>query len=214
MEVNKGFCVRIDAREGYHAKIAMMITQKDYEAMIGVKHLGQTGENPHYHLVIQTNVKNDAIRKRFKQIFTEGKGNGHMSIKVWDGSIDAISYLFHETEQCEVVVRKNISDELLEKAKSRNRDVQEEVKKAKDKASWKLEEVIFEELKGNQEISEYEIAKLIILKALRSEKYVPNDFLLRSMASKIKFRLLEGDLDKEEQFAENYADRVYRFYGR
>lgn len=32
-----------------------------------------------------------AFRVRFKKIFTEGKGNGHMAIKAWDGDMDACS---------------------------------------------------------------------------------------------------------------------------
>ena len=216
MEVNKGFFVRLDSREGYLQKIQMLIAVDDYVSIIGVKHNGISGENPHYHMIIQTTIKQDALRKRFKQIFTEGKGNGHMSIKVWDGNIDAIAYMFHEDESAELIVRKNIDNELIETARKRNADVKDKVAQAKEKASWKLEEVVFQELKekGVKEINEYEIAKIIILKALRSDKYVPNDFLLRSMASKIQFRLYDGDVDKEEEFATNYADRVYRFYGR
>lgn len=200
--------MRVDAREGYAEKIGLLQAQPDYDAFIAVRHKGDKGENPHYHIVIKTAVKDQAFRVRMKKKFDQGKGNGHMSIKSWDGNIDAISYLFHETEDC-IVASKNVSDELIEQAKARNREVQEKVAKAKDRASWKLEDVVYERLVG-QEVSEYEIALEIVKTALRSDKYMPNDFLLKAMARKIKFRLLDHDLDKEDAYARHLVASVYR----
>lgn len=212
----EGYCVRVDARDGYLDKIAALTICPDYIAMVAVKHLGKTGENPHYHLVVKTQVKDQAFRVRMKKVFDMGKGNAHMSIKNWDGSIDAISYLFHENDGDDVIVcRKNITDETIEKARERNRDVKEKVEKAKERAAWRLEETLYQELLKRPErarklMTEWDIAYELILLALRNDRYVPNDYLLKAMASKIKFKLLDGNLNDEEKFARDYMHKVYK----
>ena len=82
--------MRVDALEGYVDKLRSIPLCLDYKSMVAVRHTGNKGENPHYHFVIQTQVAGQAFRVRMRKIFDQGKGNGHMSIKPWDGSIDAI----------------------------------------------------------------------------------------------------------------------------
>lgn len=131
--------MRIDALEGYLPKIKSLEYSDDYSFIFGMKHTGSTGENAHYHLVIATKVNAQAFRVRMKKIFDQGKGNGHMSIKPWDGSDDACSYMFHEP-QAVVVIKKGVSDAQLVQFHDRNQHVQAEVKEAKEKASWTIEE--------------------------------------------------------------------------
>jgi len=85
----QGYFVRLDARDGYRDKIDALTMNEDYTFMFGMAHKGGKGENPHYHIVIGTKVATQAFRVRMKKIFTEGKGNGHMAIKAWDGDMDA-----------------------------------------------------------------------------------------------------------------------------
>jgi len=212
----EGYCVRVQALDGYLDKISALTLCPDYISIVAVKHLGKKKDNPHYHFVIKTQVKDQAFRVRMKKVFDMAKGNAHMSIKNWDGDIDAISYLFHEDEREEIIVlRKNISDETIAKALERNRDVQEKVEKAKERASWRLEETLYQQIITRPEqvqksMTEWDIAHELILLALRNDKYVPNDYLLKAMASKIKFKLLKGDLNAEEKFAREYMMKVYK----
>lgn len=214
-----GYCVRVDARDGYADKISGLRVNPDYVAIIGVKHRGNSGENPHYHIVLRTTVKPQAFRVRMKTIFSEGKGNGHMSIKAWDGNNDAISYLFHEEEEAECVVRQGITDEVLTACKERNKRVQEAVKEAKKRASHTLEDEVYQLITSGQvkikpslhdEYIEYEVAKIVLLTAFRNNKYPPNDWLLKAITSKIVYRLKDGDLGNEERYAEYLVARVYR----
>lgn len=211
-----GHCVRVDARDGYLDKISALAICPDYTSMIAVKHLGKSKENPHYHLVVKTQVKDQAFRVRMKKVFDMGKGNQHMSIKPWDGSIDAISYLFHEDDTDDVIVcRKNITDETIAKAKERNRDVKTKIEAAKERASWKLEETLYQHIMSTTPTrtnvwGEHDLAKELVLLALRNDKYVPNDYQLKAMVTKLKFRLLKGNVRDEEEFATNYVNRVYR----
>jgi len=213
METNKGFCVRVDARDGYAEKMIMLQSVADYQAIVAVRHKGAYGENPHYHLVLQTEVKEQAFRVRLRKVFDQGKGNGHMSIKPWDGNIDAIAYLFHEDEKAELVLKHNVSDELIDKARQRNTEVQTKMREAKERASWRLEDEVLEDMRALKSVPDEDtIAKSIILKALRGNKYMPNDFLIKAMTYKIQFRLLDHDVDKEEAFAESVVQRIFHKY--
>lgn len=211
-----GFCLRVDARDGYQDKIRSLALCLDYKSLVGVRHTGASGENPHYHVVIQTQVKDQAFRVRMKKIFDQGKGNGHMSIKPWDGCSDAVSYLFHEDPDTALVIQHNVSDETIAQAKVRNEQVKKDVEKAKQRASWRLEDEVFEQIQkqglARRTIDsglEVQIAQKLILTALRSGKYVPNDFLLRAMVRRIRFRLLDGDDHGEEAFALAIAQNLF-----
>ena len=207
----EGFCVRVQAMDGYAEKMRMLAQVSDYLAIVAVKHRGSTGENEHYHMVVKTQVKDQAFRVRMKKVFDMGKGNQHMSIKPWDGNIDAISYLFHEDEDAKPFVQHNVSDETIEKARARNREVQEKMETARKRASWTIEQELLEHYNQTKKSPDiHTIAKDIVLHALRMDKYVPNDFLLKAMASKIHFKLQDGDLNREERFATDYVARVYR----
>lgn len=206
--------MRLQALEGYAQRVANLTVNPDYTSMIAVKHLGSKGDNEHYHVVIKTNVKAQAFRVRMKNVFDKAKGNEHMSIKNWDGNIDAISYLFHEDKEdykTPIIARKDITDETIEKAKRRNSEVQTKIAKAKSRASWTIEEELLQIYTLARVTPDtYTIAKDIVLHALRNDKYVPNDFQLKAMASKISFKLLDGDLNKEEKFAIDYIVKAYR----
>lgn len=207
----EGFCVRVQAMDGYAEKMRMLAQVSDYQAIVAVRHRGASGENEHYHMVVKTQVKDQAFRVRMKKVFDKGKGNAHMSIKPWDGNIDAVSYLFHEDGDAKPIVQHNVTDETIVKARERNREVQTKMEEAKKRASWTIEEELLESYRQRKVKPDlHTIAKDIVLHALRMDKYVPNDFLLKAMASKIEFKLQDGDLNREQEFAINYVSRVYR----
>lgn len=215
-----GYCVRVDALDGYSDKLPMLRACEDYKSIIAVKHMGNKGENPHFHLVVRTQVASQAFRVRMRKIFDQGKGNGHMSIKPWDGNNDAISYLFHEDENTTILVQHNISDETVTQAKERNRAVTAMVVASKTKASWLLEEIVFEQIKnrapsryvapGALDIpSEATIGQQLILAALRNGKYVPQPWHIRAMTQRIQFKLLNGFEEAEEDFAMRLSRQIF-----
>ena len=208
---NLGYCVRVDALDGYGDKLKMLPACLDYKSMIALRHRGSSGENPHYHIVIQTQVAGQAFRVRMRKIFDQGKGNGHMSIKPWDGSIDAIAYLFHEDEESDILVQHQVSDETVAQAKARNRQVTEMVQASKAKAAWHLEGIVLEQVKSRStELwTESRIGQQLILAALRAGKYVPQPWHIRAMTQRIQFVLLNGDLESEEQFAARLANQIF-----
>jgi len=212
-----GYCVRVQALDGYGTKISALSLDDRYTSIIAVKHKGVKQENPHYHIVVRTSVKPQAFRVRMKTIFTEGKGNEHMSIRQWDGDNKAISYLFHEDADTPLIVRKSIEDNFLEEMKQQNATIRVEVSKAKVKSSHTLYDDALEHFgKSRPSIAEVNripdehIGKFMILHALRNGKYSPSGFLLRQMVIKVKFALLKGNVNAEEEYAEKLANNIFR----
>jgi len=209
-----GYCIRVNAYDGYLQKASAMVLA--YNWVAGMAHRGDRKDpNPHYHFVIKTALEDGTIRKRMKLIFDQGKGNGHMSIRKWDGNIDAVSYLFHEDPDAALTFRRGVTDEYITDARNRNKRVQVEVTKARGKASWTLEEDVMKQMDMTRAhtYGARDIAKMIYLTALRNGKYAPNDFLCRSMVKKILFRICDGDVKEEEAIAEHWANCLFRFDG-
>lgn len=215
-----GYCIRVDAIDGYADKLPSLKLYDDFSSIIGVKHQGATKENPHYHFVIRTNVRDQAMRVRLRKIFNQGKGNAHMGMKAWDGQMGAISYLFHEDPDAVVVLRHNISDDTIAEAKKMNRLVQQLVTDNKLKASWRAEEIVYEEIvrqrtkradAGEREVSlsDTQIGQRILLTCLRTGKYTPQPWLVRAMVQRIQFKLLNGHEEDEEAFAMRLARNIF-----
>lgn len=212
---NVGYLVRIQALEEYGSRISLFEMREDYVGVLAVKHEGSKQDNPHYHIVIRTNVNQQAFRKRMKLVFPEGKGNKHMSIKCWDGRIDALSYLFHEAHDTPIVCRKGITDEFLKKIMEREDAVKVLVHEAKKKASHTLEQDVYEVAiaKGwNQHTPPVFFAQQMYLLAMRKDKYVPQQWLIKSMIAKIKFRLCDGSAEAEEALALAMANIIFSPY--
>jgi len=211
-----GYCVRVDARDGYLDKLSAIPLHKDFLSIVAVKHYGKNKENPHYHLVIQTTVADQAMRVRMRKIFPDGKGNGHLSLKRWDGNEDAISYLFHEDKDSKLLLCYNVSDETIARARARNLEVSLLVSKAKGKASHTVEKIVLDELVKNGFKKEYigdpAIAKKLILCALRSGKYAPNNYQIKRMVARIQFELCDGGEQAEERLADSMVAEIYRQY--
>jgi hypothetical protein len=206
-----GYLVRVQALEGYALKIQSMTYTEDYVGILGVRHNGSTKENPHYHIVIRTAVNPQAFRKRMKTLFPDGKGNPHMAITGWDGDDKALSYLFHEEADVEPLIRKGISDEFLTKLRSDNVEISLGVQKSKTKASHTLEEDVYNHCleKGLKGPSDIYLAKQFYLLAHRLGKYPPQPWKCKAMVIKVKFRLMNGSLEQEDEYAENLAKLLY-----
>jgi len=197
--------MRLDDRDGYHERLQALKMSEDYTSILGVKHTGSSKENPHYHLVIQTQVKDKAFRARMVKVFDKGKGNGHMSIVPWNGADEAYSYMFHEGAKTPDI-KHNITDERISHFMTMNSQVQVLVKEAKKKATFLLESEVLQFL--NKDSDEFEIAKQLVTLALRTGKYLPSDYQLRQMVDKVQFRLQEGDIARESQIIDHIVRRA------
>ena len=73
-----GVCIRIDKHDGYATKIKNLIINPEYTQVLAARHVGDKNENPHFHIVIKTQIKLKTLRARMVIIFDKGKGNIHL----------------------------------------------------------------------------------------------------------------------------------------
>lgn len=106
-------CIRIDEKDGYPSLIEEVFAGDDFASAIVVRHLGKDKRNPHFHIVCEAYYSKEVMRYRLNKKFDKGSGNGHMSIKEWDGDKKAIQYLLHECrvpEDIEECVKVNLGE--------------------------------------------------------------------------------------------------------
>jgi len=203
-----GYCVRVQALEGYREKICIL----PYVNIVAVKHVGKKGDNPHYHMVIRTDTKPQTFRVRMKTAFPDGKGNSHMSISPWDGDDKALSYLFHEEQgddTAEILRWDGLPRERIDFFRTMNQHVQVQVQEAKKKSAHLLWEGALTHFTRNPPSHYKEIAHYMILDALRNDKYVPQGWLLKAMTFKVMFLLHKGQVKQEEYTATHILNEIW-----
>lgn len=167
------YCLRLNKFNGYEQLLLDFFQADDYTRVFIGFHTGQSNENPHWHIVFDTQVRKQAMRKRLLTVFTAKKGNGNFSLKDWDGDLKAISYIYHEDANLvPVFVRGFSPDDLLE-AKQLNVQIQTEIK---ENAPLKICELVYEKFKHKQIITEKEIAYAIWDHCKSKGDWFPNRF--------------------------------------
>lgn len=198
-----GYFVRLNDQDGYRERLLEFFGSLDYPQVVCLRHNGDRNDpHSHYHFTVATTVKPQAFRVRLKTAFPEGKGNGHMSIKPWDGSHDANSYMFHEQEE-HVVCIKGYGENYLSFIRAQSERIKKEVEKAKDKAAWKLVDLTVEALKEHADPHEREIGRTMLRLAFERGKHIPTKFQFRSYLLEVQWRLTHGDLVKQTQLVEH-----------
>lgn len=127
-----GYFMRVQRIEEYADKIRALGLVEDYTKILCVAHRGTNKDpNPHYHLIIETQVKDKAFWKRMTKIFNKGKGNSNASHVPWDGKIDACSYMFHEDDDdANIVLSKGFTDSDILRMKQVNSEVKARINDA------------------------------------------------------------------------------------
>jgi len=89
--------------------------------------------NEHIHMCVEltTTIQKQSFDVRLKKLFNLAGGNKDFSSKVWDKSLDACSYLFHEPD-AQVVLNRGHTDEDIALYKRMNERVQTIVKQNKE----------------------------------------------------------------------------------
>lgn len=117
------YVIRVQAFEGYEEKIKGM--HERFTRVLAVYHTGKMMNNPHYHVIVETTEKMENVRKIMKKVFDGGSGNGHMSMKKFDGERKGYAYMWHESdrETFKVVARRGHTDEQIEGYRKHHEEV-------------------------------------------------------------------------------------------
>lgn len=120
------FFIRLQKLETYPEKLLEFSRLDWVLSMLCVEHNGESSDpNPHYHFTLSTEpLLLPTLRARLNRIFDSAKGNGHLSIKPWDGEIQANAYMFHESPDGAPYINKGYTDEQLDTFRSYNNTVQ------------------------------------------------------------------------------------------
>lgn len=207
------YFVRINKHPDYQDTIETLQESPKILSCLCVEHKGSTSENPHYHLCIHTEQKPPALRKWLKSKFTEGTGNGHMSIKEWDKDRKTLQYCFHEPK-ASVIVQKGYSTKFIESLRA-DALVFENNKKTYGSL---IEEKAFKLIvmdgcpRENQVEHQYVAYKIWDACKEHSFKY-PNKFQLEQIISSIQANLttMEDAVLTFEEVKNNWYQKMYNY---
>lgn len=204
--MNNKFAIRIDDRQEYIEKLKTICQSDRFDSVLCVKHFGKTGENIHYHLCVSTDYKQQALRKEFKRTFDKGSGNGHMSIKHWDGDKKALSYMFHEDEH--EIIYNTYTNEELDEFKKTNDEYKETLKK--NAPNNIVAEVCLRLRKSNRFSNTTETIAFTIWDILKEKgDWFPNKFQLQRWIYRVQGELCETEMSwqrtKQDWFREMFG---------
>lgn len=182
----------------------------DYEAsMVGFHIGGKTGK-PHIHIALKmkTELQKQSIDARFKKLF-DVKGADYSS-KIWDGDNKALSYMYHD-EGGRVISDLGLSEAEIADLKRMNAIVQEQVKVAKEKASYKCVEYVLEKIReSGYTWTAYEIGWCIQQAIYSGRIHEPGDYQLERFINEILCKQCTSE-DELRRMFENRMQRMKIF---
>lgn len=205
------FAIRLKRCENYDQLLQETFYAKRFSKVLGVTHTGKNENNPHYHIMVDTDYTQQALRKHLQTIFTLGKGNGHISIKIFDGARKGYSYVFHEHERSgfEVVLNRGFTGGELEEFKTMHLQIIENIK---DNTPMKMLERVCENLikeKPNKWRYYWDDIAYLIWDDLKARgAWMPNKFQLERYILKVTEMLTTPESRQwqcwKEQIMEHY----------
>ena len=128
------FFVRISYQHSeLQEPISALAAWVDMAKILVATHLGEKKNHEHIHMVVELTktIQKQSFDVRLKKLFNLAGGNKDFSTTIWDGSLDACSYLFHE-ETAVVILNRGHSDEDIALYRRMNERVQEVIKLNKE----------------------------------------------------------------------------------
>lgn len=186
------FAIRINEHLGYKQSIIEVFNRDRFKRVLCLPHSGRKGDNAHFHLVIDSDYNQDALRKELKKYFSQGKGNQHMSIKVWDGDTKACSYLFKE--ETEPIIVKGFSDKEIYNFKKQDQFIKETIDAGQPK---KVIEIIAKSCKSEDKWKHKDICFKIFDYYRSKGDWMPNKFQMERYIRAVQTLLCDEPSDWE-----------------
>lgn len=143
--------VRVTAPHSHcEAKVKMLCESIDVKCAAIGYHIGAKTKKPHIHIAVEmlTELQKQSMDVRLKKLF-EVKGADY-SNKPWDGSLKALSYLYHDKDGTVVFHKMDLTESQMDEIR-RTVDVYADiVHAAKEKASTRIPDKIVEMMGGEQ----------------------------------------------------------------
>lgn len=178
--------LRLQDYQGYRESFDSVFGDR-FVRLLCVKHLGKSRENPHYHFVFRTDYKDSALRKYLKSQFTQGKGNGHMSLKPWDGQDEALSYMFHEGT--EPVMNKGYTQDEINGYKEKDLTIRESHVKPGDVCGVMVEKLKAKHPRYSDQIDRKNIFTELYKYYKAKGDWLPNRYQMERYINKVRMIL-------------------------
>ena len=66
------FAIRLNEKPGYKEILDQVFNEERFTKVLAVTHTGKTETNPHWHLIIETDYKQKALREYLLKHFANG----------------------------------------------------------------------------------------------------------------------------------------------
>lgn len=186
--------IRLNEFDGYAEKLVDFFTPgENFDAVYGIKHMGKTSKNPHWHFAVEAWFPKDTIRARIAKEFNKQKGNTNLSVKEWDGDETYIQYTLKELKDyrdidsvlvCNTRTGGFLMTGDLQKLHARSQIVVNEIKEnTPTKICMRIAEILEE---SEVRITDYEIFRTICKYLMARGKFLPNKFQAERWITQVK----------------------------
>lgn len=188
-EKSDRWAVRVDGEEDFLRECCKKFSEREeVETFLATFHVGKSKENTHCHFCVKNNkiIQKQTFALKVKEVFNVASKSDY-SVKIWDGSDKALSYLFHEVPH-NILANKGYSDEDIDKFIAMDAQIQVVVQKNKEKAGTKLVDKAIEHFSG-QVPEKYEVFYHMMQLIKSGENYHPGTFMLKRFVEEVIIKL-------------------------
>ena len=208
------FAIRLNEKPGYKEILDQVFNEERFTKVLAVTHTGKTETNPHWHLIIETDYKQKALREYLLKHFAKGSGNGHLSIKTFDGRRKGYSYMFHEHGRAtfQVVMNRGHTESELETYLNEHKNYATEIaKNSPIKIIERIAKQILAEMpKGYNIIGQHQKLCNYVWDELHDKgDWFPNKFQLERWIMKLQAVLAGKNTPSWQYTKDEWYDRFF-----
>lgn len=185
----------------------------DYSRHCVGYHKGDKTGLEHIHVVceLKSELQKQSFDVRVKKLFGIEGGNKTYSSKIWDGKLEAISYLYHDRHGRVDIDPMGFSESEIQQIQTLDRVYTQIVEENKTRASGKCVDRILEEIQDSgKQWSIREIARRILVGVRKMEWHAPGQFQMEKLVDEINLR--QGSDDNFDENVAFYLDRFMQKY--
>lgn len=197
--------------EHIEAKIPVMMGWIDYQRHAVGYHHGTRSGNAHAHIVLElkSDLQKQSFDARAKKAFLgeEAKGNKVYSSKVWDTSLKAVSYLYHDKGGKVDVSHMKLTPAQVEEISKFDELYTEMKEDGKKRASNKMVDVILAEIAISKVAwDEARILRRISAGITLQEWHSPGEYKIMQYLDDILLR--QGTAEDQAAAQAEFVDRI------
>lgn len=177
----------------------------DLEKMAIGYHIGTKTKKEHIHIALElkTELQQQSINLRMKKLF--GVERSDYASKIWDGSLKAISYLYHDEKGEVEFYKMELTPEQITEVQGTVQIYKEITTNAKLKAANRMPDKIIEEIKASGE--KWGIRKVLkrIIDGIESNEWYPPGPMMERYIQEI---MIKTDPEFKQSLEDYYYDKL------